>query len=182
MRCIEMCPVHAAAWHELALVFLALSSSTALPSSPCCSRQSFLSSARLTFSLVADLTNFTINPQLHPGSDVPSLSTPLYSSLLASAQQHIAQLNTELPTVGSGGGRGECSRCAGVCECWRQRLHRFACLPLASLFLAEKAAEQMGVDGSKRTDKKRGKKGSGDEDGSDEEASTDVDQFDALNL
>ena len=188
MRCIELCPVHVSAWHELALLFLALAAShsspsaqCASPTSPCCSRQSFLCCARLSFSLVADLTNFTINPRAHHTSDVPTLSTPLYSKLLASAQQHTAELAAELPALGSGGSGGECVRCAGICECWRQRLHRFACLPLASLFNAEKEAEQTGVEGSKRNEKKRGRRKGEDEDDEDD-AAADIDQFDALNL
>ena len=190
MRCIELCPVHASAWHELALVFLSLasSSSSSSPASslqPCCSRHSFLCCARLAFSLVADLTNFTINPHTHTTTDtVRTLSTPLYSNLLASAQQHLAQLATELPADGSsaGEGGGGCVRCVGVCGCWRRRLHRFACLPLASLFIAEKEAQQAGVEGSKRAEKRRGRRKGGDEDESDDETNADVDQFDALNL
>ena len=187
MRCIELCPVHASAWHELAVLFLALSASTSpasAPSSPacCCSRQSLSCCSRLAFSLVVDLTNFTINPQTHSTNDVPALSTPLYSSLLASAQHHIAELSAQLPAAGSAASGAGCTRCAGVCECWRPRLHRFACMPLASLFIAQKDAEQAGVEGSKRAEKKRGRRGSDEEDDSDAETGANVDQFDALNL
>ena len=189
MRCIELCPVHAPAWHELGLVLLALSDSAFVPGPPashpssarCCSRESFLWSARLVFSLVADLTNFTLSPS-HPAGDIPSLSRPLYSSLLASAQRHIDQLNTQLPAVGSGKKRSECTRCVGVCKCWRQQLHRFACLPLASLFVIEKGAESARVEGSKRAEKRGGKRRGGEEDDSEDETTADVDQFDILNL
>ena len=187
IRCIELCPVHASAWHELASTFLELSALP--PSSPsaahCCSRHSLLASARLAFSLVADLTNFTLSPHSHPAGDIPSLSKPLYSRLLTSAQRHIAQLSAELPVAdaSSGGGESECARCAAVCECWRPQLHRYACLPLASLFTAEKEAEQRRVDGSRRRrDKPRGERNEGDDGEHDEETHTSVDNFDALNL
>ena len=200
MRCIELCPVHASAWHQLALLFvdLASSSSAARPSdtsSPhptcCCSRQSFLCCAQLTFRLVADLTNFTVNSHTHTAGDVPTLSTPLYTALLTSAEQHIAQLGTELTPAAAaeaavddtGRNTGGCMRCAGICACWRQRLHRFACLPLASLFVVEKEAEQSRVEGSKRTEKRRGRKRDDDDADSDtDEPTANVDGFDALNL
>ena len=76
-----------------------------------------------------------------------------------------------------------CAVC-GVCECWQRRLHRFACLPLASLFTAEIEAEQGNVEGSKRGRKQSGRrKNDQDDDASDDDEDVvDVDRFDALDL
>ena len=222
LRCIELCPVHAQAWHRLAELFLELAatfpaaSSSSLPlvaTDACsCSRLSSLSSARLCFSLVHDLCNFTQDGRFHwSGDGVPTLSLPLYSALLSSASQQLSDLSTLLPPLSSAPAQCEldsCPRCNAVCCCWQARLHGLACRPLFSLFSLERLAEQRGTEGEagkkgkmgrrqqqQQPESRRGERGDaagtalstadaeGAADSDAEDAADDnVDRFDALQL
>ena len=178
-RCIDLCPVHAEAWHELGELFLtrtartgaacqeALSPSTSLCR---CSRSSFVHCARLCFWLVRDLTNFSLSLPRAPTSHstLPSLAYSQYPAWLRSAETHLAHLASAFDNTSedsqprtspsSSPPAAGCSRCSSICPlCWRGRLHRLACGPLLSLFDKQRLAEQTPTPGARRgKDKHRG--------------------------